>query len=61
METCSERCTGCSVRAVRHSEGHCNGEGWDAAESELGAGARGAGVDVMDVFFEKFKKIFIGL
>lgn len=40
METCSERCTGCSVQAVRRSEGHCDGEGRDAAEGELGAVVR---------------------
>lgn len=26
-------------------------EGWDVAEGELGVGVRGAGLDVMDVFF----------
>lgn len=26
-------------------------EGWDVAKGELGVGVRGAGLDVMDVFF----------
>ena len=54
METCSEKCTGCSVRAVRCSEGHCDGEGRDAAESELGAVVREAGLDKNAEIWQKF-------
>ena len=56
METCSERCTGCSVRAVSRSEGHCGGIGQDAAESELGVEDRELGWMLWTYFFEKLKK-----
>lgn len=53
METCSEKCTSARYGLSDALKATVTGkvEGWDVAKGELGVGVRGAGLDVMDVFF----------